>query len=200
MAPHFIHPKEIECGVTNGYPDPSQLGSDRWAALIAARNLCVDPLAVVDCGTAVTVDALDMEGNFRGGVILPGVTLSRDTLLANTSGIYATREVGNSVFACSTEDAVAGGTFYSVVGGIDRILDEFEQKLVRTSAVGYPHTRRLPHWTPLFFLVRRNHTTFDQTRSLPDYCYATGLFHLSSTRSKPSPTLSAYCQYPPTNS
>ena len=139
ITPHFIHSEEVGCGVINGYLDANQLGSDRWAALIAARNLCTDPVAIVDCGTAVTVDALDAEGCFRGGVIFAGLALSRNTLLAQASGIDAarsgatrsgvTRSNSESVLCRSTEDAVASGTFYGVVGAIDRILDEFEQQL-----------------------------------------------------------------------
>ena len=68
LTPQFIHPKEFEAGVTNAYYDASQLGSDRWAALLGARELCKEAAAVVDCGTAVTVDGIDAQGCFRGGV------------------------------------------------------------------------------------------------------------------------------------
>ena len=51
--------RAVQCGVTNSYKDPAQLGADRWAALIAARDRVSGTVCVVDCGTAVTVDALD---------------------------------------------------------------------------------------------------------------------------------------------
>ena len=116
--------RATQCGVTNTYKDPPQLGADRWAALIAARARVSVAVCVVDCGTAVTVDALDASGVFRGGVISPGVTLMRASLTQSTQGIHATAGNPGSCLAQTTADAVAAGVFYSLAGAIDRILDE----------------------------------------------------------------------------
>ena len=116
--------RAAQCGVTNTYKDPAQLGADRWAALIAARVRVSAAVCVVDCGTAVTVDALDASGVFRGGVISPGVTLMRASLTQSTQGIHATAGNPGSCLAQTTADAVAAGVFYSLAGAIDRILDE----------------------------------------------------------------------------
>ncbi len=130
-----------QCGVTNSYKDPAQLGADRWAALIAARSRVPDAVCVVDCGTAITVDALDHKGVFRGGVIFPGVALMLSSLLDGTQGIrragaqvpQSTRmcesgqaSVGNpdTCLAQTTADGVAAGVRYSLAGAIDRVLDE----------------------------------------------------------------------------
>ena len=59
-------------GVCNLYDNPEQLGADRWAALVGARALHPGACLVVCAGTATTVDVLDAEGNFQGGLILPG--------------------------------------------------------------------------------------------------------------------------------
>jgi len=59
------------CGVRNAYEDPGRLGADRWAALIGARAQVNGACLVVCAGTATTVDWLDAEGVFRGGLILP---------------------------------------------------------------------------------------------------------------------------------
>ena len=77
-APEWLIAHEEAGGVYNRYARPSQLGPDRWAALIAARRRVADelfpsPCVVVNAGTAVTVDALDGNGVFRGGIILPGL-------------------------------------------------------------------------------------------------------------------------------
>ena len=82
-----------QLGVKNGYREPARLGSDRWAALIGAHMRGPGPLCVVDCGTAITLDALNTAGEFVGGVILPGITLARQALLARAPGI-ATAEWG----------------------------------------------------------------------------------------------------------
>jgi len=63
-------------GVINNYRQPLQLGSDRFVALVAAHQAFPDACCiVVDCGTAVTVDALTDNGEFCGGVIIPGLKL-----------------------------------------------------------------------------------------------------------------------------
>jgi type III pantothenate kinase len=113
-----------QLGVTNSYKDPTRLGADRWAALIAARTRHTAAVCVVDCGTAVTVDALDPNGVFRGGVILPGLALMRDALLQRTQGVRDAEGDAGSVFAHTTADGVAAGTLLGLAGAIDRILDE----------------------------------------------------------------------------
>ena len=113
-----------QLGVTNSYKDPTRLGADRWAALIAARARHTAAVCVVDCGTAVTVDALGPDGVFRGGVILPGLALMRDVLLQRTHGVLAANGAAGSALALTTADGVAAGTLFGLVGAIDRILDE----------------------------------------------------------------------------
>lgn len=111
-------------GVTNTYDVPAQLGADRWAALIAARARTAGAACVIDCGTAITVDALDARGVFRGGVILPGLALQRASLMQGTHAIRAAHGSASSCLALNTADAVAAGTAFGVAGAIDRILDE----------------------------------------------------------------------------
>lgn len=113
-----------QAGVTNTYDNPTQLGADRWAALIATRDRITGAACVVGCGTAVTVDALDARGTFRGGVILPGLRLQRDSLIQHTHSIRATDGDASSCLALNTADAVASGTAFGLAGAIDRILDE----------------------------------------------------------------------------
>ncbi len=74
---HWVVPSAEEAGLVNGYDHPTRLGSDRWVAMIGARHRLLRqgparPLVVVMVGTAVTVEAIDAEGRFLGGLILPG--------------------------------------------------------------------------------------------------------------------------------
>jgi type III pantothenate kinase len=119
-----IAARAAQFGVTNSYKDPTRLGADRWVALIAARARLAGAVCVVDCGTAVTVDALDAHGVFRGGVIMPGLALMRDALLRRTAGIRAAQGDAGSALARSTADGVAAGTLFGLAGAIDRIVDE----------------------------------------------------------------------------
>ena len=107
-------------GVTNGYRDPGQLGSDRWAALVAAHHLHRGDKLVVNAGTAVTIDALDADGLFRGGFIIPGAGLMRRCL---DRGTAALRESPGEVseFPASTADAIASGAIAACAGAVERL-------------------------------------------------------------------------------
>ena len=111
--------------MVNGYEQPEQLGCDRWAALIGARSLTASgALCVVDCGTAVTVDAITEEDGFIGGAIFPGIDLIQESLLERTSDILENRAEFKQVFGTTTAQCVSGGSFIGIAGAIDRILDE----------------------------------------------------------------------------
>lgn len=113
----FIVAQAQQCGVRNGYEQPVQLGSDRWAALIAAWQHVHAACLVVHCGTATTVDALSDDGEFRGGLILPGIELMRQSLVAATSGL-ATAAGTWREFPRNTADAVTSGAIQATCGAI----------------------------------------------------------------------------------
>ena len=124
LAPVVIQAQPAQLGVTHCYAQPETLGADRWATLIAVRGLTKTNACIVDCGTAVTVDALAANGEFRGGAIFPGLQLLRASLLQGTGGIRDARGQADSVFARSTPDAVAGGTLHGLIGAVTRLLEE----------------------------------------------------------------------------
>lgn len=119
QPPRFIAAREMQCGVRNGYSSPPQLGSDRWAALIAAWHLLHGECLVVGCGTATTIDALSGRGEFLGGLILPGVELMQRSLCDATAqlqlapGQYAR-------FPLDTADALFSGAIQASCGAIER--------------------------------------------------------------------------------
>jgi type III pantothenate kinase len=108
------------CGVRNAYDNPAQLGADRWAALIGARSLHAGPAVVVMAGTATTVDALDGDGRFRGGLILPGLALMRAALARNTAGLP--HAAGHyQAMPTNTDDAIVSGAIHATLGAIERM-------------------------------------------------------------------------------
>ena len=108
------------CGVTNAYDRPQQLGADRWAALIAARAIHTGPTVVTMAGTATTIDALDGNGLFRGGLILPGLALMRTALAGNTADLP---HASGSFRALPTnpDDAIVSGSIHATLGAIGRM-------------------------------------------------------------------------------
>jgi type III pantothenate kinase len=107
-------------GVTNGYDNPSRLGADRWAALVGAHALHGGPALVVMAGTATTIDVLEADGLFRGGLILPGLDLMRDALARNTAGLPAARG-GYRDIPTNTDDAIVSGCLQATLGAIERM-------------------------------------------------------------------------------
>lgn len=131
IKPQVIKAQEEQLGVKNGYRKPETLGADRWAALIGARGLTSAAACVVDCGTAVTVDALSARGEFLGGVIFPGLYLLRASLIRGTAGIDSQAATGNAddYPARSTADGIAAGSLLGLAGAVERLIHEYRQTL-----------------------------------------------------------------------
>jgi type III pantothenate kinase len=132
LSPSWVVSTAGEAGVTNGYEHPGRLGTDRWVALIGARWHMLDaghkgPVLVVMVGTAVTVDALDANGHFMGGFILPGHGIMLRALEGGTAGLRVpTGEV--SEFPTNTSDALTSGGTYAITGAIERMHRTITQR------------------------------------------------------------------------
>jgi type III pantothenate kinase len=108
------------CGVRNAYDVPTQLGVDRWAAVIAARALHPRACLVVIAGTATTLNLLDADGVFLGGVIIPGVALMKRALAANTAQLPFS-EGRHREAPRNTADAIETGCLEAGAGAIERM-------------------------------------------------------------------------------
>lgn len=106
-------------GVSNHYLQPERLGVDRWCALIGARGRTQTACLVVMAGTATTVDTLDSDGNFLGGLILPGSELMRRALARDTAGLPLAAGNWSAAPRC-TEDAITTGAIEAQAGAIER--------------------------------------------------------------------------------
>jgi type III pantothenate kinase len=129
IAPHILHAQAEQLGVKSRYTDPTTLGVDRWAALIAVRGLTSSPACIIDCGTAVTVDALSADGEFLGGVIFPGLHLLRSSLTRGTQGIKVADGNEAECLARSTADGVAAGALFGLVGALENLIQEYRKTL-----------------------------------------------------------------------
>ena len=133
VEPRWVVPAAHDGGVTNGYDHPHRLGADRWVALVGARARALAggtprPALVVMVGTAVTVDALDTEGRFLGGLILPGFGLMLTALEQGTAGLRV--PTGDVVdFPTNTGDALMSGGSNAIAGAIER---QYRKLLART--------------------------------------------------------------------
>ena len=112
--------------VANPYQPPEALGSDRWLALIGARvRHPQGALIVVDAGTAVTVDLLAANGDFSGGVILPGWAALQGALGGRTGQLPVPSGKPPqplTALAIATDEALAQGAWCAFIGGIQHAI------------------------------------------------------------------------------
>ena len=115
-------------GVTNSYTQPRRMGVDRWVAMVGAWAEVQGACLVVDCGTAVTLDALDDDGQHLGGQIIPGVGTMANALASATSDIPSVRPAPGrggadlGMFGRNTAAAVREGAQNAVTGAVDRAI------------------------------------------------------------------------------
>jgi len=123
-------------GVRSLYEPPDALGVDRFAALVGARTrFGARALCVVDCGTAITVDAIDNEGIFQGGAIFPGMATAAAALAGAAERLTTVDFAGEiSAVGRGTVGAVKGGILLGTAGAIDRLLDE-QKAMLRTAVL-----------------------------------------------------------------
>jgi len=122
LAPEWFVSLPELAGLRNRYRNPGQLGSDRFAAALGARTLAPgQALVVATCGTATTIDAVSADGDFIGGMILPGVGLMLGALARGTAQLpqVATGDLP-ATFADNTQDAILSGCLSAQAGAIER--------------------------------------------------------------------------------
>jgi type III pantothenate kinase len=129
LEPHFVVAAPAALGVRNGYEEPARLGVDRWLALIAAWNEFRTSACVVDCGTALTIDAINEQGEHLGGVIAAGPALLRGALVRDTVGIRPKIDGRFEFLARNTEDALTTGSVLAVVGCIDAFVANLKKRM-----------------------------------------------------------------------
>lgn len=79
--------QRCQLGVTNSYADVSKMGADRWHGMTAGWHRVKNGLAIVDAGSAVTVDYVNNRGQHLGGYILPGLLMMRRSLKVDAARI-----------------------------------------------------------------------------------------------------------------
>ena len=147
VVPQWVVASEAEAGLRNGYDHPARLGADRWVAMIGAYHRMLAqgaprPMVVVMVGTAVTVEAVDTNGKFWGGLILPGHGIMLRALDSGTAGLHVpTGEVRE--FPTNTSDALTSGGTYAIAGAVERMVQHVrahcgsEPKCIMTGGAGW---------------------------------------------------------------
>lgn len=116
--------------------NPKTVGSDQIVDAVAASHEYPLPLVVIDMGTATTLCTVDKKGNYIGGVILPGLKVSLNSLSSKTAQLpYISLEVPDQVIGKNTIDCMRAGIIYGNVDMIDGILNRMEKELGEAPSV-----------------------------------------------------------------
>jgi len=123
LKPLFIEPG-VKTGMPVLYDNPAEVGADRIVNGIAAFEKYGGPCIVVDFGTATTFDCVSPKGEYRGGVITPGLGISADALFEKTARLPRVdiRKPAR-VIGTTTVGSLQSGLYYGYLGLVDGILD-----------------------------------------------------------------------------
>ena len=114
----------LRTGVRMRYDDPSEIGADRVADVVAARESYGAPVVVVDLGTTTNFEVVDEAGAFAGGIIAPGIALGARSLSEAAARLPQIElRAPASVVGRSTRAAMESGVVLGEVARIDGLLD-----------------------------------------------------------------------------
>ena len=109
---------------------PSQVGSDRIVIAVAALAEYKAPLLLMDLGTATTIEAVEPDNVYLGGVIIPGVRVSLDALTSRAAQLPGiSLDQPKQVIGKNTVDCMRSGMMYGTAAMIDGLVDRMEEEL-----------------------------------------------------------------------
>jgi type III pantothenate kinase len=144
-------------GVPIRYDNPREVGADRIANAVGALDRYRPPLVVVDFGTATTLDAINGDGAYLGGAIVPGLEIALDALYAQAALLRRVELVGpRQVIGTSTEAAIQSGCLYGTAALVDGMVARMAEELGPATVVATggladlvaPHCQRVQHREP----------------------------------------------------
>lgn len=132
VEPLFIGPG-IKTGLVIQVDNPKEVGADRIANAVGALEEHEAPLIVVDFGTATNFDVVSERGEYRGGIIVPGIQISADALFEKCAKLprvdvaKPATVIGRDTVAC-IRSGLTYGYADMVDGLVARIAEEMHAK------------------------------------------------------------------------
>lgn len=125
LAPVFTLRVDPDFGMPIAYPNPKELGVDRWLNALAAFEQHRGAVVVVDIGTATNFECVSATGTFLGGAICIGPQTSLDALSQRSSKLaHLTLEPPSNVLANTTRDALLSGAYQGHAAMIDGMVSQ----------------------------------------------------------------------------
>jgi type III pantothenate kinase len=124
LQPEFARVEMKAAGVSNAYTDVSTMGVDRWLAILAAYDKSTSACCVLDCGSATTFDWVDDSGRHRGGYIVPGLHLMRQSLAEKARALdIPLQDWNDPVPGTNTAAAIGNGILAMTCGFAEHCRD-----------------------------------------------------------------------------
>lgn len=122
---HFYWSETSRGGLRNSYPDVSKMGADRWHAMYAAWQQRPDGFAVIDAGSAITIDYVAADGAHLGGYILAGKQMMLRSLQHDAARIgFESVDAGAGEPGTSTTECVQHGIVWLWEALAQRLTDD----------------------------------------------------------------------------
>ena len=122
--------KDIPLPMQLWVDEPDKVGTDRVVSAAAAYAVVEDAVVVADFGTAVTIDLVDQNGVFLGGIICPGFEISAQALKENTAQLpKVTVTRPKEPYGKNTAEAINCGLYYSIVGALEEVIRRYAEKI-----------------------------------------------------------------------
>ena len=120
----------IRTGLNIQMDNPAQVGADLIVAAVAGIEEYPCPLVMVDMGTATTITVIDKKKNYIGGMILPGLRVSLDSLTSRTSQLpRISLDPPKVLIGKNTIDCMRSGILYGNASCLDGMIDRIEDDL-----------------------------------------------------------------------
>jgi type III pantothenate kinase len=129
-APLLVLGPRTKTGIPIRYDDPREVGPDRIANAVAAKERYGAPVIVVDFGTSTNFDVVSPEGEYVGGVLAPGIEISMDALFARAARLVKVDYAAPpSVIGKTTVGGLQSGLVYGFSGQVDGIVERIREEL-----------------------------------------------------------------------
>lgn len=120
----------VKTGMNIRYDNPKEVGADRIVNAVAAYEKYKGPLIIVDFGTAITFCAVSKEGDYLGGAITPGITISSDALFLRAAKLPKVEiKKPDNIIGKNTIESMQSGLVYGYIGLVDYIVKNMIEEL-----------------------------------------------------------------------
>ena len=124
----------VKTGINIKYDNPKEVGADRIVNAVAAFTIYSRPLIIIDFGTATTFCAVNKDGDYLGGSIVPGIKIASDALFERAAKLPRVElEVPKTIICKNTITSMQAGILYGYIGQVEYIVQKMKKEMMRSN-------------------------------------------------------------------